>query len=60
MRDRKDTLVNKLLLFRLKLANIAPKKIKLANQKPIATKCKLENDTFYIRIVCTHSLPTLL
>jgi len=25
MRDRKDTLVNKILLFRLKLANIAPK-----------------------------------
>ncbi|KKO05175.1 hypothetical protein LCGC14_0079950 [marine sediment metagenome] len=25
MRDRKDTLVNKILLFRLKLANIEPK-----------------------------------
>lgn len=28
IRDRKDTFVNKILLFRLKLANIAPKHIK--------------------------------
>tara|TARA_R110001583_G_scaffold57677_2_gene172575 strand:+ start:75997 stop:76191 length:195 start_codon:yes stop_codon:yes gene_type:complete len=31
IRDRKDTLVNKILLFPLKLANIEPKKVQISS-----------------------------
>jgi hypothetical protein len=37
MRDRKDTLINKHLVFRLKLANIAPKTVKHKVQEKKAT-----------------------
>jgi len=42
MRDRKDTLVNNILIFRLKLTNIAPKKSVVLNQDVTkkAARCK--------------------